>query len=89
MYLLSLPPQHLVDLLLMVESRYPDIPIYSPNTKKILGQRKGTPVLPLLSRPGTLTPVSGANTPNAVLKPHDSKLIVPTNELDVNIFGCS
>ncbi|KAK7206576.1 hypothetical protein BZA70DRAFT_274583 [Myxozyma melibiosi] len=82
-YLLSLPPQQLVDLLLMVEARHPDIAIYSPNTKKILSQRKSKPALPLLTRPGTAssTPVSGTSTP--ILSSKDpTKPVVFTNVID-------
>ncbi|KAK9466155.1 hypothetical protein V1512DRAFT_263994 [Lipomyces arxii] len=39
-YLLSLPTQHLVELLLLCEQQYPGLRIYSPQTKSILAQRR-------------------------------------------------
>ncbi|KAK9488334.1 hypothetical protein V1527DRAFT_457637 [Lipomyces starkeyi] len=39
-YLLSLPTQHLVELLLMCERKHPELQIYSPNTKALLSQRR-------------------------------------------------
>ncbi|KAK9480187.1 hypothetical protein V1514DRAFT_326649 [Lipomyces japonicus] len=39
-YLLSLPVQHLVEIILMCEQQFPTLPIYSPNIKSILSQKR-------------------------------------------------